>query len=105
ATGALSVSTGMHVLVHGALALAASLGAVPADAQPVYSLLIKGGHVLDPKNGRDGVMDVAIADGRIAEVAASIDATRARRVVDARGLYVVPGLIDLHAHVFYGTEP
>ena len=48
-----------------------SLGAVvPAGAQPAYSLLIKGGHVIDPKNGRDGVMDVAIADGKIAEVAA-----------------------------------
>ena len=50
-------------------------------------------------------MDVAIVDGKIAEVAASIDAAKARRVVDAAGLYVVPGLIDLHAHVFLGTEP
>ena len=50
-------------------------------------------------------MDVAIADGKIAEVAASIDAAKASRVVDAAGLYVVPGLIDLHAHVFHGTEP
>ena len=68
-------------------------------------MLIKGGHVIDPKNGRDGVMDVAIADGKIAEVAPSIDAAKARRIVDAAGLYVVPGLIDLHAHVFLGTEP
>ena len=79
--------------------------AVPAAAQPAYSLLIKGGHVIDPKNGRDGVMDVAVANGKIAEVAASIDAAKASRVVDAAGLYVVPGLIDLHAHVFHGTEP
>ena len=68
-------------------------------------MILKGGHVIDPKNGRDGVMDVAIADGKIAEVASSIDAAKARRVVDATGLYVVPGLIDLHAHVFHGTEP
>ena len=61
--------------------------------------------MIDPKNGRDGVMDVAIADGKIADVAAAIDATKARQVVDAAGLYVVPGLIDLHAHVFLGTEP
>jgi dihydroorotase len=87
-----------------ALAGVAVLCATPAAAQP-YSLLIKGGHVIDPKNGRDGVMDVAIADGKIAEVAAGIDAARARRVVNASGLYVVPGLIDLHAHVFFGTEP
>jgi dihydroorotase len=73
------------------------------QAQP-YSLLIKGGHVIDPKNGIDSVMDVAIADGKIAEVSASIDSSRASRVADASGLYVVPGLIDLHAHVFYGTE-
>lgn len=77
--------------------------ATPAAAQS-YALLLKGGHVIDARNGRDGVMDVAIADGKIAEVAPSIDASKARRVVDATGLYVVPGLIDLHAHVFYGTE-
>ena len=81
-----------------------ALCAAPAMAQP-YSLLIKGGHVIDPKHGRDGVMDVAVADGKIAAVAPSIDAAQARRVVDATGLYVVPGLIDLHAHVFFGTEP
>jgi dihydroorotase len=69
-----------------------------------YTLLIKGGHVIDPKNDVNGVMDVAIADGKVAEVAPNIDAARARRVADASGLYVVPGLIDLHAHVFYGTE-
>jgi dihydroorotase len=100
------VSIRLRVFVAVILAVVVSLGAVvPVGAQPTYSLLIKGGHVLDPKNGRDGVMDVAIAGDKIAEVAPSIDAARARRVVDARGLYVVPGLIDLHAHVFYGTEP
>ena len=81
------------------LASAAALCASPASAQP-YAIVIKGGHVIDPKNGRDGVMDVAIADGKIAEVAGSIDPAKARKVVDAAGLYVVPGLIDLHAHVF-----
>ena len=76
----------MHAFVPGILALAVSLGAVAsAAAQPAYSLLIKGGHVLDPKNGRDGVMDVAIADGKIAEVAPSIDAAKAGRIVDAAG--------------------
>jgi dihydroorotase len=70
-----------------------------------YSLLLKGGHVIDPKNGVDAVMDVAIADGKIAAVAASIDPAQAARVADVSGLYVVPGLIDLHAHVFIGTEP
>jgi dihydroorotase len=68
-----------------------------------YSLLLKGGHVIDPKNGVDAVMDVSIADGKIAAVAASIDPAQAARVADVSGLYVVPGLIDLHAHVFIGT--
>jgi dihydroorotase len=99
------VSTCTQTLLRCVLALIAALGiAAPAAAQTAYSLVIKGGHVLDPKNGRDGVMDVAVADGKIAEVAPSIDASKARRVVDARGLYVVPGLIDLHAHVFFGTD-
>jgi len=79
--------------------------APPLRAQePQFSLLIKGGHVIDPKNGIDGVMDVAVADGKIAQVANNIQASRAGRVADATGLYVVPGLIDLHAHVFWGTE-
>ena len=87
----------------GVLAVAGGL-AVPQAAAQSYTLLIKGGHVIDPKHGRDGVMDVAVADGKIAEVAPSIDAAKAKKVVDATGLYVVPGLIDLHAHVFHGTE-
>ena len=66
-------------------------------------LLIKGGHVIDPKNGVDGVRDVGIAAGRIAEVAEHIDPAHAEQVVDASGLYVTPGLIDMHAHVFHGT--
>ena len=98
------MSTRLQSLLLVSLAGVAALCASPAEAQP-YAIVIKGGHVIDPKNGRDGVMDVAIADGKIAEVAASIDAGKARKVVDAAGLYVVPGLIDLHAHVFLGTEP
>ena len=95
----------MQTLKSSVLALLGVLALAAAAAAQPYSLLIKGGHVIDPKNNRNGVMDVAIADGKIAEVAAGIDAARARRVVDATGLYVVPGLIDLHAHVFFGTEP
>ena len=58
----------------------------------------------DARNDIDGVLDVAIDDGVIAEVTASIDPSRAETVVDAAGLYVTPGLVDLHAHVFFGTE-
>lgn len=69
-------------------------------AQPRYELLLKGGHVIDPGEGRNGVMDVAIAAGKVARVAASIPEAEAAKVVDVSGLYVTPGLIDLHAHVF-----
>ena len=77
---------------------------IPVHAQQ-YSLLIKGGHVIDPKNQINAVMDVAIADGKIAQVAANIPASQARSVADATGMYVAPGLIDIHAHVYYGTDP
>lgn len=73
-------------------------------AQTAYDLLLKGGHVIDPKNKISGVRDVGIRDGRIAAVAAAIPATQARKVVDVSGMYVTPGLIDLHAHVFAGSE-
>ena len=71
---------------------------------PQFDLLIRNGHVIDAKNGVDAVTDVAVTGTKIARVAAKIDPALARRVVDATGLYVVPGLIDMHAHVFYGTE-
>jgi dihydroorotase len=70
-----------------------------------YSIVIKDGHVVDPKNNIDGVTDIAIADGKIALVAKNIDAKKAVQVVNAKGLYVTPGLIDIHSHNFYGTEP
>jgi dihydroorotase len=73
-------------------------------AQPAYDLLLKGGHVIDAKNKISAVRDVAIRDGKIAAVEAGIPATQALKVVDVSGLYVTPGLIDLHAHVFAGTE-
>ncbi len=75
-----------------------------ANAQ-TYSIIIKGGHVIDAKNNRDGIMDVAIDSGKIVAVAKNIDAKKARQVVNAKGRYVTPGLIDMHAHVFAGTEP
>lgn len=75
-----------------------------AQAQ-TYSIVIKGGHVIDPKNNINGVMDVAINDGKIVQVAKSIDTKGATQVVDAKGMYVTPGLIDIHSHNFFGTEP
>lgn len=67
-------------------------------------MLIKGGHVIDPKNKIDGKMDVAIKDGKIFRVAADIPASSAKKTVNAVGLYVSPGFIDIHVHVFAGTE-
>ena len=81
-------------------------GVVPAIAQaPQYDLLVRGGRLIDPRNGIDDLRDVAIKEGKIARVAEGIPASEARRVVDATGLIVTPGLIDIHAHVFYGTDP
>ena len=69
-------------------------------AQPAYDLLLKGGRVIDPKNNINGVLDVAIAGGKIARVAANIPAAQAAKTVDVAGLLVTPGLIDIHAHVY-----
>lgn len=67
-------------------------------------LLIRNGHVIDPKNNIDGVMDVAIQGNKIVQVARNISQT-AKKTVDATGLYVTPGIIDIHGHHFFGTEP
>lgn len=68
-----------------------------------YDLLLKGGHVIDGRNKLSAVRDVAIKDGKIAAVASSIPAEKALKTVDVAGLYVTPGLIDIHVHVFAGT--
>jgi dihydroorotase len=72
-------------------------------AEPRYDLLLKGGHVIDARNGLSAVRDVAIAEGKIAAVEETIDAARALKTVDVSGLYVTPGLVDIHAHVYAGT--
>ncbi|WP_190809917.1 amidohydrolase/deacetylase family metallohydrolase [Flagellimonas sp. S3867] len=70
-----------------------------------YDMLINDGHVIDAKNGIDEVMDVAILDGKIAKVNARIPERNAKKVINAKGYYVVPGLLDIHSHNFHGTEP
>ena len=72
-------------------------------AQPAYDLLLQGGHVIDAKNNISAVRDVAIKDGSIAAVAARLDPAAALKVVNVAGLYVTPGLIDIHAHTYTGT--
>jgi dihydroorotase len=75
-------------------------GAVFAQAD--YDLLLKGGHVIDGKNRLSAIRDVAIKDGKVAAVEANIAPARALKTVDVSGLYVTPGLVDIHVHVYAG---
>ena len=68
----------------------------------MYDLLLKGGTVIDPSQNLQGVLDIAVQDGKIAGIAPNIPGTEATRVIDVPGKTVTPGLIDLHAHVFGG---
>ena len=67
-------------------------------------ILLKGGHLIDPKNKLDALMDVGIADGKVAQVAANIPAGNAKKVIDIKELYITPGLLDMHVHVFMGND-
>ena len=87
----------LHVLILLPLLLVRS-----ASAQQQHDLLLRGGHVIDPKNQLSAAADVAIRAGKIAAVAPKIDAATARKTVDITGFYVTPGLIDIHVHVFAG---
>jgi dihydroorotase len=96
----------VHLVIVVALLFLTPFG-TPAQTQqgaPPPDLLIRGGRVIDPRNNIDAVMDVSVSGGKIAQVAAKITPTPAMRVIEATGLSVVPGLIDIHAHVFFGTE-
>jgi dihydroorotase len=68
-----------------------------------YDLLLKSGHVIDPKNHIDAPLDVAITDGKVAAVAANLNQAESRKTIDGSGLYVTPGLVDMHTHVFHTT--
>ncbi|HSC57911.1 MAG TPA: hypothetical protein VLC51_11950, partial [Nitrospira sp.] len=74
-----------------------------ASAQPQYDLLLRHGHVVDAKNHISAVRDVAILDGKIAAVEENIDPSKALKTVDVKGLYVTPGLVDIHVHVYAST--
>ncbi len=76
---------------------------LPVRSQEI-DILLKGGHLIDPKNNIDSRMDVAIAGGKILKVGKDIPAAGAKKVIDAEGLYITPGLIDLHTHVFVGSK-
>jgi dihydroorotase len=90
------------ILTSMKLALLLALGA-SAFAQAKYDLLLKNGHLVDAKNHLSASYDVAIKDGKIAEVAKSIDPATALKTVDIQGLYVTPGLVDIHVHAYAST--
>jgi len=69
-----------------------------------YDLVISNGRVIDPANGLDAQLDIAISGGKIAAVESNIDTSATKRVVDATGLVVTPGLIDLHVHAAAGIR-
>jgi dihydroorotase len=86
-----------------AIALCVMLAPGALRAQQI-DLLLKNGHLLDPKNQIDAVMDVAILDGKVFEVAPHISENNAKKIIDIRGLYISPGFIDIHTHVFVGSK-
>ena len=97
----MSKALGLWALV--LVTAAAAAGQAPPNlSSPPYDLLLKGGHVIDPANLLDDRRDVAVKGGKIAAVDKDIPASGARQVVDVTGLYVTPGLIDIHVHVGHG---
>ena len=92
-------------LLTAAFTLLIAGGSMAQEGAPSskYDLLLRGGHVIDPKSGTSAVRDVATAGGKIAAVLPKIDPAEAFKVVDVSGLYVTPGLVDMHVHVFAGT--
>jgi dihydroorotase len=87
-----------------ALTVLAAVVAPLVAQKPEFDLLIKNGHVIDARNGVNAVMDVAVTGAKIALIGSNIAPARAQQVADASGFYVTPGLVDIHAHVFWGHD-
>ena len=80
------------------------VGPRPNQPNPLpYDLLLKNGHVIDAKNNLDRLIDVAVKDGKIAAVGVNLKPADAAKTIDANGLYVIPGMIDLHMHMYATT--
>jgi dihydroorotase len=88
----------------GFVAICLIVLAISTKAQP-YTLLIRNGYLIDPKNNLHDTLDIAIAGNRIARIGKHLDPHQAKKVIDARGEIITPGLIDIHTHVFFGTNP
>ena len=97
------IKASVEFLVTLTMTLSVHTGALAQAAH--YDLVLKGGRVIDPANRLNGLMDVAISAGKIAAVDRDIPASQAGKVVDVRGLYVTPGLVDIHFHVGHGGAP
>jgi dihydroorotase len=76
----------------------------PPAREQAYDLLIRNGHLIDTKNHIDAIMDIAVKDGKVAKVATNIAPDEAKKLIDATGMYVSPGFIDMHTHVFVGSK-
>lgn len=70
-----------------------------------FDIVLKGGHVIDPKNSINKELDIAIKDGKIAKIEVNIPRDQGEKVIDAKDMIITPGLIDMHTHNFFGTEP
>jgi dihydroorotase len=75
----------------------------PPAQRPSYDLLLRGGHLVDSKNHVSAIRDVAIRDGKVAAIEAKISPSQALKAVDVTGLYVTPGLVDIHVHAYAST--
>ena len=92
------------VFIQGAVfLLAVMVSTVPSPEAAQYDILLKGGHVIDPANNINSIMDVAVEKGKIARVGRDIPDSDAEKVVDVSGYYVTPGLIDIHVHCFHNS--
>ena len=100
---AVPISSDLRVYTILLLVIITCLVDVPGSAQVQYDLMLEGGHLVDAKNNISSVRDIAIKDGKIAAVAEHIDPTTALKTVSVKGLYVTPGLVDIHVHVYAST--
>jgi N-acyl-D-glutamate deacylase len=89
------LGVGRRALLAAGLALVAFASPLRA-AEPSFDLVIEGGRVIDPESGLDAVRNLGVRDGKV--VAVTADKLSAKRTIDARGLVVAPGFIDMHAH-------
>ncbi|MCU1328550.1 MAG: amidohydrolase [Bryobacterales bacterium] len=85
------------------LTLAAVAPFATAQQPPQFDLLLQGGHLIDPKSNLSAPGDLAILNGRVAAVAPKLNPAQALKTIDVTGLFITPGIVDIHVHVFSGT--